>query len=77
MAGLVRHAITTAFEMNCEAVFVEASIPARGLFEKLGFELVCEQKVNVGSELLTNYRMRLNRPNRGRGGKADDARHDS
>jgi putative acetyltransferase len=59
MTGLVRHAIEVAKVMNLPRLYVEASIAARCLFERLGFEALTEQEVAIGKERLVNYRMEL------------------
>jgi ribosomal protein S18 acetylase RimI-like enzyme len=59
MTGLVQHAIVVATAMNLPRLYVEASIGARCLFERLGFQLLTEQEVQIGEERLVNYRMEL------------------
>jgi putative acetyltransferase len=43
------------------ALWTNASITARGFFEGHGFEVVEEQQVELRGQVLTNYRMRLER----------------
>jgi putative acetyltransferase len=59
MTGLVQHAISVASSMNLPRLYVEASIGARCLFERLGFDVLTEQEVAIGEEKLVNYRMEL------------------
>jgi putative acetyltransferase len=59
MTGLVQHAIGVATAMNLPRLFVEASIGARCLFERMGFDVLTEQEVAIGEEKLVNYRMEL------------------
>lgn len=59
MTGLVRHAIEVASGMNLPRLYVEASIGARCLFERMGFRILTEQEVTIGEEMLVNYRMEL------------------
>jgi putative acetyltransferase len=42
-------------------LWTNASITARGFFETHGFEVVEDQKVELRGQVLTNYRMRLER----------------
>lgn len=42
-------------------LWTNASITARGFFESHGFEVVEEQRVELRGQVLTNYRMRLER----------------
>ncbi|MDB6079766.1 MAG: yafP 1 [Akkermansiaceae bacterium] len=62
MTRLVEHAVATAFAMRLERVYVEASICARPMFEKLGFTLLAENEVNLGGVKLMNYRMERRTP---------------
>ncbi|MCW1921867.1 GNAT family N-acetyltransferase [Luteolibacter arcticus] len=59
MTALVQHAVDVAAAMNLSRVYVEASIGARCLFERLGFEVLREQEVAMGGEKLVNYAMEL------------------
>jgi putative acetyltransferase len=59
MTGLGRHAIDTCFALHRHRLYVEASICARPLFEKLGFQLIRENIVNIRSVELLNYHMEL------------------
>ncbi len=59
MTGLVQHAIGVASTMNLSRLYVEASIGARCLFERHGFQVLTEQEVAIGEERLVNYRMEL------------------
>lgn len=56
---LVSHAVEAAFQDGNERVYVEASICAKPLFEKLGFTLIEEQTVTIRGVDLKNYRMEL------------------
>jgi len=57
MTGLVKHSIGVATAMNLPRLYVEASIGARCLFERLGFEVLLEQQVSIGGETLVNFQM--------------------
>jgi putative acetyltransferase len=57
MSGLVRHAIGVASAMKLPRLYVEASIGARCLFGRLGFQVLTAQEVAIGEERLVNYRM--------------------
>jgi putative acetyltransferase len=59
MTGLVRHAIKVASALKLPRLYVEASIGARCLFERLGFHVLTAQEVAIGAERLVNYRMEL------------------
>jgi putative acetyltransferase len=59
MTGLVQHAIKAASAMELRRLYVEASITARCLFERLGFEALTAQEVAIGEQRLVNYRMEL------------------
>lgn len=56
---LVEHAVTTCRQRGLANVGVEASICARPLFERHGFEVICEQQVERKGVFLTNFRMQL------------------
>ena len=62
MTQLVRHAIETCSAMNVPRVYVEASITARPLFEKLGFCVIRQNIVDVKGVELMNYSMELPLP---------------
>ena len=59
MSALIRHAIETAAARRLERVFVEASIPAKAVFEKSGFTVIREHRVRVRGERLKNYSMEI------------------
>lgn len=59
MTQLVQHAIETAFAMNILRVYVEASITAKPLFEKLGFRVIRQNIVPIKGVELINYSMEL------------------
>ena len=59
MTGLVKHAIEVATAMNLPRLYVEASIGARCLFERLGFKVLTSQEVVIGDQTLVNYKMEL------------------
>ena len=57
VTALVLHAIDVCFSFNIGRVYVDASICARPLFEKAGFKLIRENRVNLGGIELMNYQM--------------------
>ena len=59
MSALIRQAIETASARGLERLFVEASIPARGVFEKSGFRLIRENRLKLRGECIRNYSMEL------------------
>ena len=59
VTSLVRHAVSVAFSMNLPRVFVEASICAKPLFIKEGFEVISEKSVEIDGVQLRNYDMEL------------------
>jgi putative acetyltransferase len=59
MTRLVAHAVHTAFAANLARVYVEASICARPLFEKAGFNLLRANVVRIKGVELINYSMEL------------------
>ncbi len=59
MSSLVKHAVVTAFAMNLPRVYVEASICAKPLFEREGFDCLSENQVEIGGITLLNCRMEL------------------
>lgn len=59
MTGLVQHAIEVGTTMDLSRLYVEASIGARCLFERLGFAIVREREVVIGEQTLVNYQMEL------------------
>ncbi len=59
MTKLVKHAREVCFSFNINRVYVEASICAKPLFEKLGFKLITENFVKIGEVELLNYKMEL------------------
>lgn len=62
MTSLVRHAVRTCFALKLERVYVEASITARPLFEREGFAVLAENRVDIAGVKLLNYRMELRNP---------------
>lgn len=59
MTRLVQHAVDTCFALHINRVYVEASICARPMFEKVGFQTICENIVTRQGVQLLNYRMEL------------------
>ncbi len=59
MTRLARHAIDVSFNSGIRKVYVEASICAKPMFEKMGFQIVAENIVKIGVVELLNYRMEL------------------
>jgi putative acetyltransferase len=59
MTLLVKHAIDTCFSLNINRVYVDASICAKPMFEKIGFEIIRENLVNINGVELLNYKMEL------------------
>ena len=59
MTRLVQHAVNTCFALNINRLFVEASICAKPMFEKLGFKVICESQVRIKGVELLNYNMEL------------------
>lgn len=59
MTGLVQHAVEVASAMKLPRLYVEASIGARCLFERMGFQVLAEQEVAIGEQRLVNHRMEL------------------
>lgn len=57
MTLLVGHAIDTATRMRLPSLYVEASITARPLFEKMGFQWIADNLVEIGGVTLRNFRM--------------------
>jgi ribosomal protein S18 acetylase RimI-like enzyme len=57
MTLLVEHAVKVSFARGVGRVYVEASIPAKPMFEKCGFRLVTENLVNIKGVDLLNYKM--------------------
>lgn len=56
-AALLQAVLSEGQAQNITDFSVEASIPARPLFEAHGFQCVATQEVERGGEVLTNYRM--------------------
>ena len=56
---LCKHAIQTCFNFGIDRIYVEASICAMPLFQKLGFVVMTEKLVRIGEEELKNYEMQL------------------
>jgi putative acetyltransferase len=59
MTRLVKRAIEAGFNSGINRVYVEASICARPLFEKIGFRTIRENWVKLGEIELLNYSMEL------------------
>ena len=59
MSALVRHAIDACFSCDIDRIYVEASICAKPMFEKLGFTLIRENTVTLRGVDLLNYKMEL------------------
>lgn len=57
MTRLVEHAVETCVACRLTRVYVEASICARPLFEKLGFHVTRENMVSIKGVELLNYQM--------------------
>ncbi len=64
MTRLVEHAVATCFAMHIDRVYVEASICARPLFEKTGFNVTRENVVTIQGASLLNYSMERLRDSR-------------
>lgn len=59
MTALVNHAVHTCFAFNIRRVYVEASICAKPMFEKVGFSVIRKQTVSIRGVELINYKMEL------------------
>jgi putative acetyltransferase len=59
MTSLVRHAVETCFSFGRNRVYTEASVCAKPMFEKLGFEVLGQNLVQIGQVELLNYSMEL------------------
>ena len=57
MTWLVEHAVHTCFSSNIQRVYVDASICAKPMFEKIGFKTLRENIVTVKGVALLNYQM--------------------
>lgn len=57
--ALVRHAIETAFGFGLSRLYVEASLCAKPMFERLGFRVVRENMARIRGIELVNFRMEL------------------
>jgi putative acetyltransferase len=55
--ALLVHLESVAGERGLRRLHTEASLTARPVFERRGFEVLARQTVTVGGEELTNYRM--------------------
>ncbi len=62
MSALVRHALDLSFAKNLPRVYVEASLCAKPMFEKLGFRTLGENWVAIKGVFLLNYKMEKLRP---------------
>ena len=54
---LVNHVVEIYFSCGINRVFVEASICAKPMFEKLGFAVIHDKMINVKGQMLKNYDM--------------------
>lgn len=59
MRRMAEHAISAGFETGLGRVYVDASLCAKPLFEKLGFTLLEKRLVKLGAQELQNFRMEL------------------
>jgi len=59
MTGLVRHAIEVCRSAGLGRAYVEASLCAKPLFEKMGFQVTRENRVNIRGTELENFKMEL------------------
>jgi len=59
---LIQHALDKCNERGADTVYVEASICARPVFEKIGFQTIAEKEVKIGKTKLINFNMELNNP---------------
>lgn len=57
MTSLIEHAVNTCFSANVHRVYVEASICARPLFDKCGFQLIAENTVTIRDIQMLNFKM--------------------
>ena len=64
ITALVKHAVTTCFEMGVNRVSVDASLCSRNLFEKLGFQVIQENIARIRGAELLNFQMELSKPAR-------------
>lgn len=55
--ALLNHIESQAREASLRRLYAEASIPARGVFEAVGFRTIVSQTVVVRGEEMINYRM--------------------
>lgn len=60
---LLAHATNVCFKMKLPRVYVEASICAKPLFQRQGFDILGENHVKIDGVSLVNYRMELQNPN--------------
>jgi ribosomal protein S18 acetylase RimI-like enzyme len=58
-SALVRHAIDACLASGLERAYVEASLCAKPMFERLGFKVLEATIVNIRGVELANYRMEL------------------
>lgn len=56
-AALLAHVEDEALRRNIECLYVEASLAAKPLFERYGFELIGENRVHRAGQALLNVRM--------------------
>ena len=56
-SALIQHVLDVCDEQGIETIYVEASLCARPVFEKIGFKVVEKQEIMIKEETLINYRM--------------------
>ena len=56
-SALIQHVLGVCNEQRIETIYVEASLCARPVFEKIGFKVVEKQEIMIKEETLINYRM--------------------
>jgi GNAT superfamily N-acetyltransferase len=59
MTMLVKHAVDTCFTHDISRIYVDASICAKPMFEKIGFTTIQKNIVNIKGVELLNYKMEL------------------
>ena len=59
MTALVKHAVDTCFQFRLNRVYVEASLCAKPMFEKIGFTSLQENWVDIKGTKLLNYQMEM------------------
>lgn len=63
VSRLVEHAVDTCFAIGIQRVYVEASLCAKPMFEKLGFTTICDNLVEIRGVRLQNFKMERRNPN--------------